>query len=57
MLWNMKVGKIEIITRHVWLSAEKIVEIIETNYFTDISLETNNSIKILAIDICENYNE
>ena len=57
MLWNMKVGKIEILTKHVWLSAEKIVEIIETNYFTDISLETNNSIKILAIDICENYNE
>ena len=40
MLWNMKVGKIEILTIHVWLSAEKIVEIIETNYFTDVSLET-----------------
>ena len=46
MLWNkirilrnMKVNKIEILTRHVWLSAAKI-EIIETKYFTDNSLET-----------------
>ena len=35
----MKVNKIEILARNVWLSAAKI-EIIETEYFTDNSLKT-----------------
>ena len=46
MLWNkirisrdMKVNKIKILTRHLWLTAAKI-ENIETKYFTDNSPET-----------------
>ena len=39
ILRNMKVNKIEILTRHVSLREAKI-EIIEIKYFTDSSLET-----------------